>query len=93
MCELKEIEFPKDLNKIHIKHPGEPNIPNTIPIPCNGKKLFEWASSAEQNVSNLIESNSGDDKYFGYETLSSLHIIRSENLFYDGKTCRRNEPC
>ena len=85
VCELKEIEFPKDLNKIHIKHPGEPNIPNTIPIPCNGKKLFEWASSAEQNVSNLIESNSGDDKYFGYETLSSLHIIRSENLFYDGK--------
>lgn len=86
ICELKKLEFPNDLDKINIKHPAEPNIPTAIPIPCDGKELYDWASSIEQKVSNIIEDDSDDDKNLsGYETLSSLHVIRSKNIFYKDK--------
>ena len=87
ICELKKLEFPIDLNQIDIKHPGEPNIPSTIPIPCTGKELYKWASSIEKKISNIIEEDSEDDKNLsGFETLSALHVIRSKNIFFN------NEP-
>ena len=85
-CELKKLEFPMDLDKIQIKHPGEPNIPTSIPIPCTGKELYNWSSLIEQKISDIIEEDSDDDKNLsGYETLSALHIIRSNNIFYNDK--------
>ena len=86
ICELKKLEFPIDLNQIDIKHSGEPNIPSTIPIPCTGKELYEWASSIEKKISNIIEEDSEDDKNLsGFETLSALHVIRSKNIFFNNK--------
>ena len=85
-CELKEIEFPNDLNKIYIKHSDKQNIPSIAPTPCNGNDLYQWASSIEQNVSSLIEGNLDEGKGIGaHEALSLLHIIRSKNIFYKNK--------
>ena len=86
-CELKKLEFPDALEEIEFKHPGEPNIPTTIPIPCNGKVLYDWASSMEKKILNIIEYESDDDKNLvGYETLTSLHIIKAGNILY------KNQP-
>ncbi len=84
IAELKKIEFPADLDKIHFKKPPEPNIPASIPLPCTGNELYEWASAIEDRVSNIIEDNGSDESELGgFETLSILHVIKSQNIIFN----------
>ena len=87
VCELKNLDFPKSLHDIKIKHPAEPNIPNFITLPCTGNDLYEWAKLTEQKIFDIIEEDSDDDHELGrHECLSALHIIKAKNIIYD------NEP-
>ena len=84
VIELKNLEFPDDLNKIYFKKPTEPNISTSIPLPCTGDKLYDWASKIETKISNIIEEDETDDSGLnGFETFSILHIIRSKNIIFD----------
>lgn len=86
VLELKKLEFPDHLKEIKINSPSEPNIPTSIPIPCRGDELYDWASKIEQRVSNIMEEDGIDDKDLGgYESLAALNIIKSTNILYNDK--------
>lgn len=86
IAELKKLDFPKNLNEFEFKNPSDPNLPNSIRLPCSGKELFDWASTVEQKISNIVEEDSSDeDGLGGFESLSVLHIIRANNIQFDGK--------
>lgn len=86
VIELKKLDFPEDLNKIEIKKPPEPNVPNSIPLPCSGKDLYDWASKVEQKISNIMEEDANDETGLGgFESLTSLHIIKAKNIIFNKK--------
>lgn len=85
-CELKEIEFPKDLDKIRVERPNDPNIRACIPIPCDGETLRKWAADLEGRVYEVLEGQQVPHKDFGgHETLSPIRTIRASNMFYRGE--------
>ena len=87
VCELKKLDFPESLCHIRIKQPEELHIPHFIELPCTGNDLYEWAKLTEQRIGDIIEDDSDDDhKLGGHEYLTTLHIIKAKNIFYD------NEP-
>ena len=82
--ELKNLEFPEDLEKIYFRKPSMPNIPSSIPLPCTAKKLYDWASSIETKISNIIEENDTDETMLGgFESLSVLHVIKANNIIFE----------
>ena len=84
IMDLKNLEFPNDLEKIYFKKPTDPNIPSSIPLPCTAKKLYEWASDMEIKISNIIEDNDTDETMLGgFENLSILHVIRAKNIIFE----------
>lgn len=86
LTELKKLEFPKNLNEFEFAKPLEPNLPNSIPLPCSGKELFDWASDIEQKISNILEEDSNKEFGLGgFESLSILHVIRAKNIQFHGK--------
>lgn len=87
LTELKKLEFPNNLNEFEFAKPLEPNLPNSIPLPCSGKELFDWASDIEQKISNILEEDSNKEFGLGgFESLSILHVIRAKNIQFRGKS-------
>ena len=87
VCELKELVFPSMLERITIKHPLEPNVPNFISFPCTGAELYSWAGKTEQKIFDIIDDESDDYVGLGmHENLAALHAIKAKNIFYN------NEP-
>ena len=87
VCELKSLDFPHSLDRIDIKHHGEPNVPNFVSFPCTGEELYEWAKRTEQKISDIIDDESNNYAGLGmHENLASLHVIKAENIFYGGKS-------
>ena len=86
VCELKKIEFPNSLKDIIIEHHSEPNVPMLVPLPCTGAELYEWAKKIEQKISDIIDDELDDYAGLGaHENLASLHVIKAENISYNGK--------
>lgn len=86
ITELKNLEFPEDLDQIYFKKPTEPNIPSSIPLPCTAAKLYDWASQIETQISNIIEDDEiNETELGGFESLSILHVIRSKNIIFNDK--------
>lgn len=85
VCELKKLTFPENLDQIMIRCPSDASIPTSVPVPCNGKDLYEWASSLEKKIFDIMEDGSDESGLEGYQTLSALHIIRPSNILYDGE--------
>ena len=53
---LVKLNYPRDLSRIEIRRPSGIDIPSTIPVPCSGKVLYDWAATLERNVSSAIDS-------------------------------------
>ena len=85
IMESKNLEFPEDLKKIYFKKPSMPNIPSSIPLPCTAEELYDWASSTETKISNIIEESDTDETMLGgFESLSILHVIKANNIIFEG---------
>ena len=85
-CRLQDLEFPDSLDRITIRHHSEPNVPRFADFPCTGKELYDWAERTEQKISEIIDDESDDYAGLGmHESLASLHVIKAENVLYDGK--------
>lgn len=85
VCELNQLKFPEDLDNIQVGRPNDPHIPPSIPIPCSGRKLYDWASSTERNIHDSLES--GDNTCpcrAGHETLSVMRVLQSGNILHRG---------
>ena len=89
IMELKNLELDNDddLEKIYFKKQIDPNIPSSIPLPCTAKKLYVWASDMETKISNIMENEDTDETMLGgFENLSILHVIRAENIIFEGSS-------
>lgn len=82
---LKGLEYPNDLDKLRIERPHNIDLPPELPIPCNGKVLFDWATSIEKNVNEMIDSFSlaQPSAVAGHETLFSLLLMKPELIKYN----------
>lgn len=83
VCELRRLGFPEGLDEIEVGRPDDPHIPSSIPVPCNGRKLYNWASETERSIHDSLESGSNACPCrAGHETLSVMRVLQSENILY-----------
>jgi len=73
------------LDRITIKKPIGSNISN-LPLPCNGKDLFEWASNMEQNICSVINrfDISIDPSISLFDNIEHINALIPSNILFDG---------
>lgn len=83
---LNRLTYPGDLSKLQIKRPNGLDVPSTIPVPCSGAELYEWASSLERHVCKAIDSFAPiqAETLTGHDTLYCLFLLRPECIFHKG---------
>jgi len=83
---LKGLTYPNDLEKLQILRPSQ-NIPTSIPVPCSGKELHEWASGIESRISKIMDSFSSSSAKvltLGQDTLEPLYLLNPKCIVIDG---------
>jgi len=77
--ELRKLSYPEDLSRVYIQRPHIADFPSSIPVPCTGDVLLQWASDSERNISNSIDSfaPSITDSFIGFDTLYCIHLLNS----------------
>lgn len=83
----KDLQFPDDLEKIRFTpEVGQEDQIRGLKIPCNGQELFEWASSVEKDVYDVLDSFLPIEnlKAVGHNEPFSTSILRPEYLSIDG---------
>lgn len=75
---LRKLNYPNDLARLRILRPSSAHIPSTIPVPCSGLDLHNWASSLEKQVCNAIDSFGSPQvsPLIGQDTLDSLILLQ-----------------
>lgn len=83
---LKNLDYPKDLDRLTINIPREGDLAHQLPLPASGKALYQWALSLEKSVCETIDSfdPSCQDGLEGHDTLYSLSILRPDCILCDG---------
>jgi hypothetical protein len=86
--ELKKLSFPDDLPRLFIQRPKVSDFPSSIPVPCKGDILLEWASDSEKQISRYIDSFAPNitDPFLGYDTLYCLYLLQSDCIYLDGQS-------
>ncbi len=81
---LKKLEF-SDLEKIKIEKPTEEEYLQNLPLPCNGKQLYEWASSLEQNICGVVNrfDYSPDESTPLFENLEHVYAMMPKNIKFE----------
>lgn len=81
----KDINTIDDLAKITFSSNAD-NAIRGLDVPCNGKKLYDWASGIERSVYEILDSflPIRDHKALGHNEPFSTSILRAENLLIDG---------
>jgi hypothetical protein len=87
ILDLERLEYPTDLEKISFNAPDSFNLPQGVPRQCNGKELFDWASSVERAVYEAIDSFEpiNPKSLVGYGNLYSPFILKPDNLLCDNQ--------
>lgn len=83
---LKKLRFPDDLSSLRIERPSNTDIPANIPVPCNGRKLYDWASSVEIGVCDAVDSFGTPkfDSLMGHDALYAPFLLRPDLIRYRG---------
>ena len=92
LCTFSNKKFPEDLSVIEFNYNNPNNYFKTLEVPCNGKKLYDWASNIERNIYKSIDSflPLDDNEIEGHDELFSLISLSNESLTIEGKeTCNR----
>lgn len=84
---INRLEFPNDLPKLQIKRPSGLDITFTIPVPCSGADLYNWASTLERQVCEAIDSFAPIQAktLTGHDTLYCLFLLRPDHILYERK--------
>jgi len=92
ICVLINRKFPEDLNEIKFNYDNSENYFKSLVLPCDGKQLYDWASSIEKNIYKAIDSflPLEDNDLEGHDELFSLITLTPENISYNGRPiCNR----
>ncbi|QEK50683.1 hypothetical protein FYC62_02640 [Pedobacter aquae] len=87
IIQLKQSDFPSDLDKISISYTNEHNYFKNISFPCTGKELYIWAENIEKKVFDAMDSflpieqiqPEGHDELFAFYALNVTNITFSGN--------------
>lgn len=83
---IRQLEYPRDLDRLTVTCPTMPEQLPGLSMPCNGRQLFAWAASVEDQICNALDSfgplESG--ALPGHDTLMSLWLLRPDALRIDG---------
>lgn len=84
---LKDLRYPKGLEKLYIERPTNTDFPTEIPVPCTGEDLNKWATYIERNVCEAIDSFDPypSKEIRGHDTLYSLLLMKPQYIKYDCK--------
>ncbi len=90
ILELKRLNYPEHLDRISFDYHNKDNYLRNLVTPCNGRELFEWASSVEKGVYEALDSFLPIEgrNIEAHDELFSLAILTQENLKID-----KNEFC
>ena len=82
---LKNVD-PSYLDHITITKPIGVNI-SDIPLPCNGKELFEWASNMEQKICSIMNrfDTTHDSSIILFNNVVHINALFPSNILFDGK--------
>lgn len=91
-CVMVNRKFPEDLHELKFNYNNSDNYFKSLKLPCNGKDLYEWASSIERNIYKAIDSflPLEDNEIEGHDELFSLITLTPENITYnDNSICNK----
>jgi hypothetical protein len=88
---LNQKRFPEDLEKIEFTYKNQDNYFTSLNVPCNGKVLFEWASSIEKKIYSIIDSFLPEEMQAeGHSELYAFTVLKPENIKFDGQpVCKK----
>jgi len=92
IVQLKQGDFPSDLNKIQISYNNEHNYYKNIAFPCTGRDLYSWAETIEKKVYEAMDSFLPIEQIQpeGHDELFSFYTFDLENISYgDNKICEK----
>jgi len=86
ICVTKEMSYPGDLKRITISEQLNSDVPVELRSLKNGRELFEWASVAEERITDQINSIYTIDptSIAGGDSFYTLDFLTSSNLRLDG---------
>lgn len=85
ILDLKGLDM-NQLGRITIQKPQDHCIVD-LPLPCNGKELYNWAANMERNICGAVNSFYSLDNTanISCQGMDYLHVMHHENLFLDGR--------
>lgn len=89
LLNLKQLNFPDDLEKIHIEYKNELNYFRNLSFPCSGKALFDWAEKIESKVYEALDSFLPIEQIQpeGHDELFAFNALTSTTISVNGKPC------
>jgi len=83
---LSRLNYPADLDRIELLHPGNGDGPSGLALPCRGAALHTWAQNLEDSICDALDSfgEFGDEPVVGSDTLTALTFLRPRFLLCDG---------
>ena len=87
ICEIMELNYPKDLSRLSINEEDSLEIPVHLRQLKNGKELHEWATAEEEKICDQIDSIYPEinTSLKGGDNLYALDFFSPANLKIDGK--------
>ena len=84
---LRGLSFPDDLARLAVAAPEHGELPPRIPVPSDGRGLFEWARDLERRVFEAIDSFGPPDLTAteGHDSLHAVGLLRPALLTCDGE--------
>lgn len=84
---FKNLRYPEDLSRLQIAKPQKWDTDGTVPLPCSGEHLYEWASALERNACQMIDSflPPKDILLEGHNVPHLLSSLEPESVTIDGE--------
>jgi len=84
--ELKGLDFPDGLKRIHVASSKQTPSLQPITFPCSGEQLYEWAEQREATLCESLDSLGPlkAESLPGDDALYSLDLIETSNIMLDG---------
>lgn len=86
---LCDLSFPSGLKDIHINKTSHIQFPEwlSVPVPCSGKELFDWAVNIEESICEAIDSFDPLPRKSlrGHDTLYSFQLLVPSAITYQGQ--------
>jgi len=87
ILQLYNKQFPEGLTDIKFNYTDESNHFLNLKVPCNGKELYDWASTIERKIYSAIDSflPLSEIAPDGHDELFAFSVLKPEYFVIDGQ--------